>query len=431
MRGARRSLGHCGRRRGSALAAASLLLGTVSVATVTATARVVAASAGLDHGTGAAAGTAATGTWPGWTSLNWSGYAVTSGTPYRSVGANWTVPTVTGPNGSYSAAWVGIDGFTNGSLIQTGTEQDVVNGAGQYSAWWSTSSENFVEQTITSGCTNAAAGLFGARPEGSVGLVASPKGPSRLGRPKAPGPGDGSGAPIATTGSATNVSSTSATLNGTVNPNGLATTYVFEFGTTTSFGSVTAVSSAGSGRRSVALSTSVSGLSAATTYYYELVATNADGTADGGIGSFTTSPSSGGTSCGLVEPGDPMSAVIAQSSGSTWDLSLTDGSSTHGWSFTTTVTYNGPGASAEWILEAPSLCRGSHCTVATLANYGSMVFDQATVDSVGPALVISDAGEMVNTADTAVLSIPSSPDASGDGFTVAYGSTQPSPPPGS
>jgi hypothetical protein len=53
----------------------------------------------------------------------------------------------------YSAAWAGIDGFDNSSLIQTGTEQDY-SGSASYSAWWTTSSLGFVEQTISSGCTS-------------------------------------------------------------------------------------------------------------------------------------------------------------------------------------------------------------------------------------------------------------------------------------
>jgi hypothetical protein len=37
---------------------------------------------------------------------------------------------------TYSSSWIGIDGFTNGDLIQTGTEQDWVNGHAVYDAWW-------------------------------------------------------------------------------------------------------------------------------------------------------------------------------------------------------------------------------------------------------------------------------------------------------
>lgn len=72
----------------------------------------------------------------GWYSSNWAGYAVAGGS-YSSVGAQWTVPAVSASyRGSYSALWVGIDGFTSGTLIQAGTEADYYNGAAHYSAWW-------------------------------------------------------------------------------------------------------------------------------------------------------------------------------------------------------------------------------------------------------------------------------------------------------
>lgn len=73
-----------------------------------------------------------------WAASNWSGYAET-GTGFTGVSGTWTVPLVGGPNSpspSYSAAWVGVDGFNNSSLIQTGTEEDFYNGAAHYYAWW-------------------------------------------------------------------------------------------------------------------------------------------------------------------------------------------------------------------------------------------------------------------------------------------------------
>ena len=76
----------------------------------------------------------------GWASSNWSGYALsskTSGT-YSSITGSWVVPSVSPSNGStYSSNWIGIDGFNNSSLIQTGTEQDYSSSGGaQYYAWW-------------------------------------------------------------------------------------------------------------------------------------------------------------------------------------------------------------------------------------------------------------------------------------------------------
>jgi hypothetical protein len=70
-------------------------------------------------------------------SSNWSGYAET-GTFTTAVG-HWTVPTVsrtTNVPNRFSSQWVGIDGFNNQNLIQTGTEADFVNGQARYLAWW-------------------------------------------------------------------------------------------------------------------------------------------------------------------------------------------------------------------------------------------------------------------------------------------------------
>ncbi len=74
----------------------------------------------------------------GWTSSNWSGYALSgSKGSYSQITGTWTVPTVVRTKGStYSSSWIGIDGFNNSSLIQTGTEQDYTAGHAQYYAWW-------------------------------------------------------------------------------------------------------------------------------------------------------------------------------------------------------------------------------------------------------------------------------------------------------
>jgi hypothetical protein len=72
----------------------------------------------------------------GWFSANWSGYAITAG-PYTRITASWVVPAVRATAApTYSSSWIGIDGFTNASLIQTGTEQDYYGGVAHYSAWW-------------------------------------------------------------------------------------------------------------------------------------------------------------------------------------------------------------------------------------------------------------------------------------------------------
>jgi hypothetical protein len=65
---------------------------------------------------------------------NWSGY-VQSGGKYSSVSASWTIPKVKSDASGYSSTWVGIDGYSDQYLIQTGTTANYDRGA-SYSAWW-------------------------------------------------------------------------------------------------------------------------------------------------------------------------------------------------------------------------------------------------------------------------------------------------------
>lgn len=97
--------------------------------------------------------------------------------------------------------------------------------------------------------------------------------------------------PTATTGNATAITQTSAKLNGTVKPNGENTTYHFEFGTTTAYGTLTPEAgpvNAGAGNTKV--STDIASLAPGTVYHYRLVATNPSGTVNGTDHTFTTRP---------------------------------------------------------------------------------------------------------------------------------------------
>ena len=75
-------------------------------------------------------------------------------------------------------------------------------------------------------------------------------------------------------GSVTAVGATTATVTGTVNPGGVATTWYVEYGTSTCYGSQTASTNAGSGTGNTAVSVSLAGLAQGTTYHYRVVATN-------------------------------------------------------------------------------------------------------------------------------------------------------------
>jgi hypothetical protein len=95
------------------------------------------------------------------------------------------------------------------------------------------------------------------------------------------------GLPVVITNPATNVTSSSATLNGSLDPHGLTTTVRFQYGTTTSYGHTTAnQSQTGNTYRNIAAN--ISGLTTHTTYHFRIVATNSAGTRYGGDRAFTT-----------------------------------------------------------------------------------------------------------------------------------------------
>lgn len=97
--------------------------------------------------------------------------------------------------------------------------------------------------------------------------------------------------PTATTGSASNINESSATVNGTVNPNGTDTSYYFRYGTATTYGLQTGTSDAGPGNGQVGVHAAIYGLSPKTTYHYQLVTQSAGGTVYGTDQTFTTTSS--------------------------------------------------------------------------------------------------------------------------------------------
>jgi hypothetical protein len=73
---------------------------------------------------------------------HWSGYIVASDIQNRSsvvsgVSASWTVPEIKpSENNTFSGVWVGIGGYGEDTLIQTGTEQECIDGKFAYYAWY-------------------------------------------------------------------------------------------------------------------------------------------------------------------------------------------------------------------------------------------------------------------------------------------------------
>jgi hypothetical protein len=133
--------------------------------------------------------------------------------------------------------------------------------------------------------------------------------------------------PTVTTAAASSVAARSATLNGTIDPGGVSSTYHFEYGTDTNYGSQTAESSPSSGTGAVAATTPVTGLLPNTTYHYRTVGTNAAGLITGNDQTLTTAPAA------PTLDGSPAFASAITTTGATLNGTLNPNSSATSFHF--------------------------------------------------------------------------------------------------
>jgi len=75
-------------------------------------------------------------------STNWAGYAVhKKGVKFRKITATFFVPFLNcavSPGSTFSSAWVGLDGFSNGTVEQDGISANCHGSTPQYAAWYET-----------------------------------------------------------------------------------------------------------------------------------------------------------------------------------------------------------------------------------------------------------------------------------------------------
>jgi hypothetical protein len=90
------------------------------------------------------------------------------------------------------------------------------------------------------------------------------------------------------TNSATEVDPNGATLNGSMDPDGMATTYYFEYGADTGYGQTTNVEDAGEAFGETVVEAEVDGLPEGRVWHYRLVASNTNGTTHGPDRTFRT-----------------------------------------------------------------------------------------------------------------------------------------------
>ncbi len=145
----------------------------------------------------------------------------------------------------------------------------------------------------------------------------------------------GSSPPTVTTGIATNITDNSATLNSTVNANGLSTTAWFQYGTTSGSYSNTSSTQSVSGSDNTTVSVGISELSSGATYYYQIAAQNSAGTSYGSEASLAT-PSDSTVPSGSISINN--GASYTNSTTITLSLSATDNAGVTGYYVSTSST---------------------------------------------------------------------------------------------
>jgi hypothetical protein len=109
---------------------------------------------------------------------------------------------------------------------------------------------------------------------------------------------------------------------------------------------------------------------------------------------------------------DLITVSIAQH-GAVWTIDITDAGA---WSYHVTVSgFSTPGATAEWIMEAPYV----DGQTAQMTRYTPFDFDLATVNGEPAQLTAAEGGQMYQPGQA--VSTPSGPDGDTDGFTMDYG----------
>jgi hypothetical protein len=119
---------------------------------------------------------------------------------------------------------------------------------------------------------------------------------------------------IVSTGPATEIGPNSATLIGNVNEIGVPTSYHFEYGPTTAYGSETPAIDLGAEVTELPVAAKIDGLSSGTTYHYRLVGTNKAGAGYGHDQTFTTAPAApppSGSTTGSTTGPTPVFAGVS------------------------------------------------------------------------------------------------------------------------
>ena len=209
--------------------------------------------------------------------------------------------------------------------------------------------------------------------------------------------------PTATTQAATSVTTTGATLNGTVNANDLSTAVTFEYGTTTAYGSsATASQSPVTGHSNTTVTTAITGLNPGTIYHFRVKSVNSLGTVYGNDLTFT--------SLGGVPSATTQAATTITTTGATLNgtVNANDLSTAVTFEYGTTDTYGSTATASQ------SPVTGHSNTTVTAAltglNPGTLYhFRVKSVNSIGTVngsdLTFTSLGGVPNATTQAATSI--------------------------
>ena len=210
--------------------------------------------------------------------------------------------------------------------------------------------------------------------------------------------------PTVTTTQAVSINQTAATLNGLVNAHGLTSSAYFHYGTSTSSYTGTTASRIINGTTNTTVSTSLSGLSANTTYYYRLAANNSAGISYGNQMNFTTT-----AAADTIRPTGTIrinnNTLSTNTTPVTLSLSATDNSGVVGY-YLSTSNITPTASSAGWTAVASTASYTANNIVYALSgsdgtktvycwykdaagNVSSVASDSIILDSTAPLISIS------------------------------------------
>src|SRR3954468_590100 len=225
---------------------------------------------------------------------------------------------VTLVQGASAAAPTAITGSVSAVAGTSATVNGTVNPGSVATDWWFEygTSTSYGPKTATTAAGSGSANI--AVSKGLTGLTPATTSHYRLvtrNTTATVNGGDGifttASPPVVVTSPATGVGPTTATLGGTVNPNGEATTWYVEYGTSTSYGTKSATADAGSGTTAKAVSVGVSGLTVGKTYHFRLVGTSSAGTVQGADASFATAEAPGASTSAASSIGNTSARLNA------------------------------------------------------------------------------------------------------------------------